>query len=157
MSSDTAPATPAPPRQASFQEIMEKSAKSALHGGVAGAAAMGANVAALMWIRTTVRLYRTALLKEKEEKGSGFVLSLAGSCLVAYVVERTILTSLPLFCIRHSITLFPYYIAYIGQLSIPQRHNISASLADDLCGWWYSSFLSRCFTRVGTRPVESVW
>jgi hypothetical protein len=50
-SSDTAPAEP---RQASFKEILEKSAKSALHGGVAGAAAMGANVAALMWIRTTV-------------------------------------------------------------------------------------------------------
>lgn len=39
-----------------FREILNKSAKSAVRGGVAGAAAMGANVAALMWIRTTVRL-----------------------------------------------------------------------------------------------------
>jgi len=38
----------------SFREIMDKSAKSAVRGGTAGAAAMGANVAALMWMRTTV-------------------------------------------------------------------------------------------------------
>ena len=38
----------------SFSEIMEKSAASAIRGGTAGAVAMGANVAALMWMRTTV-------------------------------------------------------------------------------------------------------
>jgi hypothetical protein len=43
-------------KKPSFKEIMEKSAKSALQGGAAGALAMGANVAALMWIRTTVSL-----------------------------------------------------------------------------------------------------
>lgn len=37
-----------------FKEIMSKSAKSAARGGTAGAVAMGANVAALMWMRTTV-------------------------------------------------------------------------------------------------------
>jgi len=37
-----------------FNEIMNKAAASALRGGVAGAAAMGANVACLMWMRTTV-------------------------------------------------------------------------------------------------------
>lgn len=37
-----------------FSEIMNKSAKSAMRGGTAGAVAMGANVAALMWMRTTV-------------------------------------------------------------------------------------------------------
>lgn len=37
-----------------FSEIMNKSAKSAIRGGTAGAVAMGANVAALMWMRTTV-------------------------------------------------------------------------------------------------------
>jgi len=37
-----------------FNEIMNKAAKSALRGGVAGAAAMGANVVCLMWMRTTV-------------------------------------------------------------------------------------------------------
>ena len=38
----------------SFREVLDKSAASAMRGGVAGACAMGANVAALMWIRTTV-------------------------------------------------------------------------------------------------------
>jgi len=37
-----------------FKEIMDKSAASAIRGGTAGAVAMGANVAALMWMRTTV-------------------------------------------------------------------------------------------------------
>ena len=38
----------------SFSEVMNKAAKSAVRGGTAGAVAMGANVAALMWMRTTV-------------------------------------------------------------------------------------------------------
>jgi len=38
-----------------FNEIMNKAAKSAIRGGTAGAVAMGANVGALMWMRTTVR------------------------------------------------------------------------------------------------------
>lgn len=37
-----------------FKEIIDKSAASAIRGGTAGAVAMGANVAALMWMRTTV-------------------------------------------------------------------------------------------------------
>mmetsp|Transcript_7783 Transcript_7783/g.12354 ORF Transcript_7783/g.12354 Transcript_7783/m.12354 type:complete len:302 (+) Transcript_7783:103-1008(+) len=37
-----------------FSDIMNKSAKSAIRGGTAGAVAMGANVACLMWMRTTV-------------------------------------------------------------------------------------------------------
>ena len=41
----------------SFSEIMDKAAKSAVRGGTAGAVAMGLNVGALMWMRTTVRLY----------------------------------------------------------------------------------------------------
>jgi len=40
--------------QASFGEIMDKAGKSAMRGGTAGACAMGLNVAALMWMRTTV-------------------------------------------------------------------------------------------------------
>jgi hypothetical protein len=48
-----------------FQEIMSKSAASAMRGGTAGAAAMGMNVACLMWLRTTVNYqYRN---------GGGFV------------------------------------------------------------------------------------
>eukprot|EP00521_Asterionellopsis_glacialis_P008818 CAMPEP_0195285904 /NCGR_PEP_ID=MMETSP0707-20130614/3568_1 /TAXON_ID=33640 /ORGANISM="Asterionellopsis glacialis, Strain CCMP134" /LENGTH=289 /DNA_ID=CAMNT_0040345475 /DNA_START=169 /DNA_END=1038 /DNA_ORIENTATION=+ len=38
----------------SFKEILDKSAASAFRGGLAGACAMGANVACLMWMRTTV-------------------------------------------------------------------------------------------------------
>lgn len=46
----------------SFKEIMDKSAKSALRGGIAGGIAMGANVAALMWLRTTVNYqYRSGV------------------------------------------------------------------------------------------------
>jgi len=38
----------------SFQEVLSKAGKSAARGGTAGACAMGANVACLMWMRTTV-------------------------------------------------------------------------------------------------------
>ena len=38
----------------SFRQVLDKSAASAMRGGIAGGIAMGANVAALMWIRTTV-------------------------------------------------------------------------------------------------------
>lgn len=40
--------------QPSMNVILNKAAKSAIRGGTAGAAAMGANVACLMWMRTTV-------------------------------------------------------------------------------------------------------
>ena len=40
----------------SFSEVIDKAAKSAMRGGTAGAVAMGLNVGALMWMRTTVRL-----------------------------------------------------------------------------------------------------
>ena len=39
-----------------FREIIDKASKSAFRGGLAGGAAMGANVACLMWMRTTVRI-----------------------------------------------------------------------------------------------------
>jgi hypothetical protein len=38
-------------------QVLNKAGGSALRGGLAGAAAMGANVLALMWMRTTVRVY----------------------------------------------------------------------------------------------------
>lgn len=38
----------------SFNEVINKAAASAVRGGTAGACAMGANVACLMWMRTTV-------------------------------------------------------------------------------------------------------
>jgi hypothetical protein len=39
---------------ATFSEVLNKTAARALRSGTAGAAAMGANVAALMWMRTTI-------------------------------------------------------------------------------------------------------
>ena len=46
--------------QLSFKEVLDQSASSAMRGGTAGALAMGANVAALMWMRTTINYqYRT--------------------------------------------------------------------------------------------------
>jgi len=41
-------------RPATFSEVLEKASKSAMRGGIAGAFAMGANVGALMWMRTTM-------------------------------------------------------------------------------------------------------
>ena len=41
--------------QPTVGEILDKAAKSAMRGGTAGAVAMGLNVGALMWMRTTVR------------------------------------------------------------------------------------------------------
>mmetsp|Transcript_14955 Transcript_14955/g.43133 ORF Transcript_14955/g.43133 Transcript_14955/m.43133 type:complete len:291 (+) Transcript_14955:111-983(+) len=38
----------------SFSDVMKKASASAIRGGTAGAVAMGANVACLMWMRTTV-------------------------------------------------------------------------------------------------------
>ncbi len=40
-----------------FKEVLDKAAKSAVRGGTAGACAMGANVACLMWMRTTVSTF----------------------------------------------------------------------------------------------------
>ena len=42
--------------QPTFKEILNKAAGSAVRGGTAGAVAMGANVACLMWMRTTVSI-----------------------------------------------------------------------------------------------------
>lgn len=43
-----------------FREILDKASSSAFRGGLAGAVAMGVNVGALMWMRTTVNYqYRT--------------------------------------------------------------------------------------------------
>jgi len=44
----------APPDTVDVLKILDKAAKSAFRGGAAGAAAMGINVFALMWMRTTI-------------------------------------------------------------------------------------------------------
>jgi len=48
--------------QPTLGEILDKAAKSAMRGGTAGAVAMGLNVGALMWMRTTVRRYCYAII-----------------------------------------------------------------------------------------------
>ena len=48
--------TPTKENPPTFNEILNKAAKSAIRGGTAGAVAMGANVACLMWMRTTVSM-----------------------------------------------------------------------------------------------------
>ena len=45
-------------KQLSFNDVINKAASSAIRGGTAGACAMGANVACLMWMRTTGTLPR---------------------------------------------------------------------------------------------------
>ena len=47
----TDPASTHPP---TFREIIDKSAASAMRGGLAGGLAMGANIGCLMWLRTTM-------------------------------------------------------------------------------------------------------
>jgi len=42
----------------SIGDVVREAARDALRGGAAGAIAMGANVGALMWMRTTVRPVR---------------------------------------------------------------------------------------------------
>eukprot|EP00306_Pavlova_sp_CCMP459_P007248 CAMPEP_0185160474 /NCGR_PEP_ID=MMETSP1139-20130426/3662_1 /TAXON_ID=298111 /ORGANISM="Pavlova sp., Strain CCMP459" /LENGTH=311 /DNA_ID=CAMNT_0027725679 /DNA_START=50 /DNA_END=985 /DNA_ORIENTATION=+ len=41
-------------KEVNISEILDKAAKSAFRGGMAGAAAMGINVCTLMWMRTTI-------------------------------------------------------------------------------------------------------
>ena len=65
---------------ATFKEIMDKAAKSAVRGGTAGAVAMGANVACLMWMRTTVRPGDDGLL--------------AASCTASYLLHFFLLVRL---------------------------------------------------------------
>jgi hypothetical protein len=59
----------------SLRQVFNKAAASAVRGGTAGAIAMGANVAALMWMRTTVRCFKffdfVGLMISADEQGEG--------------------------------------------------------------------------------------
>ena len=52
----------------SLRQVFNKAAASAVRGGTAGAIAMGANVAALMWMRTTVR-FQVFRFREVDDLG----------------------------------------------------------------------------------------
>jgi hypothetical protein len=56
MSAASATETTAKKEELSLRQVFNKAAASAVRGGTAGAVAMGANVACLMWMRTTVRI-----------------------------------------------------------------------------------------------------
>lgn len=50
----TPPTPPSPPKKVDINAVLKKASARAFQGGIAGAAAMGINVATLMWLRTTV-------------------------------------------------------------------------------------------------------
>ena len=52
--STTDSSSPVPTTAPTFREILDKSAASAMRGGIAGGLAMGANIGCLMWLRTTM-------------------------------------------------------------------------------------------------------
>lgn len=54
MSSSDKASSGKPKEVLTFKQIMDKSAAAAARGGIAGAVAMGVNVGALMWMRTTI-------------------------------------------------------------------------------------------------------
>jgi len=64
-----------------FREILDKASKSAFRGGLAGGAAMGANVACLMWMRTTVRIPYDACLHDQCMHAC---IALGGGCIVGW-------------------------------------------------------------------------
>ena len=57
----------------SIGDIVSAAAKDALRGGAAGAVAMGANVGALMWMRTTVRLSNASLKTTTFEETNWYI------------------------------------------------------------------------------------
>ena len=91
-----------------MSEVMNKAAASALRGGTAGACAMGANVACLMWMRTTVRILITMPLVNS-------------SCL------KSLLTA---FLATNVISFLAQL--ELGELSISQWYYVSRSLKDTI-------------------------
>jgi hypothetical protein len=94
--SDPNTTTKKPVEELSFSAVMDKAAKSAIRGGTAGAVAMGANVACLMWMRTTVRKEKKQRLKLWRVEGSGLLCP-----PIAYYIY--------LFQMTHIYSLLPSY------------------------------------------------
>ena len=77
-----------------FKEIMEKASKSAIRGGTAGAVAMGLNVGALMWMRTTVRL---CIYRVYERYCNVLCISYAQRYFFAHIIVSHFIFSLPTY------------------------------------------------------------
>jgi hypothetical protein len=86
-----------------FNEIMNKAAASAVRGGTAGAVAMGANVACLMWMRTTVSsLCRCITVGTNNAGVHGFV---EKGVLLAFVVVEPIPMTDSAYCCFLSLSI----------------------------------------------------
>jgi hypothetical protein len=121
-----------------FKEIMDKAAKSAVRGGTAGACAMGANVACLMWMRTTVCHVLVMMLRK---------------CCVRYSM-----CTLIAYTFSHShFLLIHFHIHILDQLSIPKWHELSDGIAHSLCRRGHSSFLQGSHSCNGAGSPFSLW
>jgi hypothetical protein len=115
------PSKPPPPENPSFGEIMNKAAASAVRGGTAGAVAMGANVAALMWLRTTVSCDRTTTVSATMQCANNLSHLLTTLLLVVSILVAAA--------------------AAAGELPVSQRRELPDGLADFVCRWRGASLL----------------
>ena len=92
-----------------FSEIMNKSAASAMRGGTAGAVAMGANVAALMWMRTTVSLVSPVQCGEQAKQREVLVLFRC-SILFACCCRTACRCRCRLFVVSIRLSTYTYFI-----------------------------------------------
>jgi len=111
----SAPAPPGPPRAPSS---LSRAFRDALGGGVPGAAAMGVQVTALMWLRTTMNYqYRT-----------GATLAVAMRALYADGGARRFYAGYPAAMIQAPLSRFGDTAANAGTLSLLAAHPATADL-----------------------------
>lgn len=160
-----------------FREVMSKAAASAARGGTAGAVAMGANVACLMWMRTTVRKYismwlmpcgvlkfgaeRRILCFRKENRVCcSFVVGSMSFCACAFFgcstsifIDFSIVFSHWLLwscCMNCSFV-------HLGELPISQWNHLPSSFACIVRRWRYSPILQGCSSCLDSRPIVAIW
>lgn len=134
----------------SFNEIMKKASASAIRGGTAGACAMGANVACLMWMRTTVSCdVMTWFKNHQNELYSSHARCHCWCSSHHDEVNQCCMRTdhheghdaVEILC--HFVLTCPVqtFLNLTGELSIQKRSIFSSSSQNSLCRWWYSSFL----------------
>jgi hypothetical protein len=137
--------------QLSFGEIMRKASASAVRGGTAGAVAMGANVFALMWMRTTVR-FGCCGRGPCARRSSGRLLTRFGIFLSFFVRKY--------FSLRwaHSFILCLFVIAFLlpGQLPVPERDDVPRRPPDLVRRRGHSSLLPGPPPGAGAGTFKSV-
>lgn len=142
-----------------LKEVLNKAGASALRGGTAGACAMGANVACLMWMRTTVsdRLaeWRTVdcrlkMIGEKRYSSDKDTLSLMRKNRKEWTEPKQRMKRKwrSHFCIlyKHLSHLWPIYCMIsstwiTGKLPIQKRSIIPRCIENVICRWRSPSFL----------------